>query len=277
MIKVDKKNYPILFNEKLLNNFLKNAYPNFLKNLPLLYSQVESQQERKDCFKKHWDSIEKNLDFKDNFEVDFMSNSFVELKEDEEKKLYKGLSKASLHTLFGNCAGFMLIGDYVVRYSIVKEASFFQVFHRLKKVFSFDTIFLNTQTPSFKEFFTLEEQEPSCYLDYQKIVFKCIIALLFKKSGLVEVVKAKGGKKIAISNTEELSNKATFTVNYLDSSWLRTIVRSEGFLVRSFFRWQPCGVGRQDRKLIFIESFMKHGYIRRAGKLVYEEKSSTAA
>jgi hypothetical protein len=58
----------------------------------------------------------------------------------------------------------------------------------------------------------------------------------------------------------------------LTSSYLKTIVRTEGFKVRGHWRWQAYGEGMKERKLIFINAFEKKGYIRRAGRLQEHDK-----
>lgn len=59
-------------------------------------------------------------------------------------------------------------------------------------------------------------------------------------------------------------NETKSKIEVLDSSWFTTIVRSEGFNVRGHFRFQPCGKGLTDRKLIWISDFEKEGYTRKA-------------
>jgi len=62
---------------------------------------------------------------------------------------------------------------------------------------------------------------------------------------------------------KKIINGSTSDVVIVGSKWNTISVREEGFKVAGFFRLQPCGKGRQDVKLIFVNSFMKHGYIRR--------------
>lgn len=59
-------------------------------------------------------------------------------------------------------------------------------------------------------------------------------------------------------------NETKHNIEVLDSTWFTTIVRSEGFAVGGHFRFQPCGEGRSERKLIWISPFEKHGYVRKA-------------
>jgi len=54
----------------------------------------------------------------------------------------------------------------------------------------------------------------------------------------------------------------------VDSTWDSDITVLNPFMVRGHFRRQVCGNGRADRKLIYIDAFMKKGYHRRATKLL---------
>lgn len=63
---------------------------------------------------------------------------------------------------------------------------------------------------------------------------------------------------------EKYVNETKHDVEILDSSWFTTIVRTEGFGVTGHLRWQPCGPGRREVKLIYVEPFEKQGYTRTA-------------
>lgn len=59
------------------------------------------------------------------------------------------------------------------------------------------------------------------------------------------------------------TNESSNNIYVVDSSWNTLIIRNEGFSVKGHYRLQPCGEGMRDRKLIWINHFEKHGYIRR--------------
>jgi hypothetical protein len=52
----------------------------------------------------------------------------------------------------------------------------------------------------------------------------------------------------------------------LDCKWFTELIRTTPFHVRGHLRWQVYGVGKQKRKLIWIEDFEKSGYQRKANK-----------
>ncbi len=59
-------------------------------------------------------------------------------------------------------------------------------------------------------------------------------------------------------------NDTHCNVRRLTANYYTTICRDESFPVRGHFRMQPFGVGRAERKLIYISPFVKNGYHRRA-------------
>lgn len=62
-------------------------------------------------------------------------------------------------------------------------------------------------------------------------------------------------------------NDSKSTIEVLDCKWYTTLHYPNSFPVRGHFRWQPCGEGLKDRKLIWINDFMKEGYTAPARKL----------
>lgn len=62
-------------------------------------------------------------------------------------------------------------------------------------------------------------------------------------------------------------NDTDLNIQYLDSKWFTTLVKSDAFKVRGHFRLQPCGEGLKARKLIWINEFEKEGYTAPARKL----------
>lgn len=97
-----------------------------------------------------------------------------------------------------------------------------------------------------------------------------LIILLFKRYADIEIIEAKKDKKVMLPDGETLLSESDLKINYLDCSWFRTIIRTEGFMVRGHFRLQPYKNSKKewDRKLVYIEPFQKHGYTRTAKKLI---------
>jgi len=88
--------------------------------------------------------------------------------------------------------------------------------------------------------------------------------LYFKKYASVEILESKAKSKVVLAGCKYL-NETDMDIEYLDSKWFTTLVRSEGFKVRGFFRLQPKKKdGAWTKELIWIDEFEKHGYTRKA-------------
>lgn len=81
-----------------------------------------------------------------------------------------------------------------------------------------------------------------------------------------EIELAPGKKYGSKKSPDNILNTTNFPVTIVNSRWNTAVSRNEAFGVSGHFRVQPCGPGRSDSKLIFIEPFEKTGYHRKAKK-----------
>lgn len=95
------------------------------------------------------------------------------------------------------------------------------------------------------------------------VIADILTMVLFFKYCEVETKVVKGNKKDNHIGVKYV-NETTTDVEILDSTWFTTLVKSDGFHVRGHFRFQPCGQGMSDRKLIWISDYDKEGYTRQA-------------
>jgi hypothetical protein len=78
--------------------------------------------------------------------------------------------------------------------------------------------------------------------------------------------KVKDGKK-------KFKNDTQTDVYLVDSCWNTIVIHDEEFPVRGHLRLQPYESRESPKyKLIWIDDFVKHGYVRRAGRVITEEK-----
>lgn len=61
-------------------------------------------------------------------------------------------------------------------------------------------------------------------------------------------------------------NDLPANVNLLTCRWFTDLHKSNPFLVRGHFRCQPCGTDNMDRKLVWIDQYLKDGYTSEAVK-----------
>lgn len=99
---------------------------------------------------------------------------------------------------------------------------------------------------------------------YSKEFSMIMQVLTFIELGDIEIEEIPGGRSNNKNRKEgKITNESKNTVFVVDSSWNKLIIRTEGFAVRGHFKLQPCGPQWIDRKLIWVNAFEKHGYIRK--------------
>ena len=110
---------------------------------------------------------------------------------------------------------------------------------------------------------------------------KLIIYLAVKKYVQVEKVIIPLGTSTLIDDTikdyrkkEKIKNESGQEVIVMDSRWFRKIVNDNDIFVRGFFRLQnkKNEMGEWYKELIFIDSFVRHGYHRNA---IIEDKDNS--
>lgn len=79
-----------------------------------------------------------------------------------------------------------------------------------------------------------------------------------------EIIVKPGQKHGTRKQPGAIYNESDLPVVIVNNNWNVTSIRNEGFDVSGHFRLQPHGKGLKERKMIFIEPFRKHGYIRKA-------------
>jgi hypothetical protein len=106
-------------------------------------------------------------------------------------------------------------------------------------------------------------------------IIQSVIAFgMFKSYAEVETEVVNLNKKIKpIGEDEPIYNKVPFQITWLNCNWFINIIRTEGFGVRGHFRFQRVGEGRRKIKLVEVKPYMKHGYHRRAQKVIEAEES----
>ena len=207
-----------------------------------------------------------------NYKVEYVSEPFFRAAEQNATKLLNSACESSFYELLGTCAGTMLLSDYFVQYAIQSDGVYVNVAYR-NSINTVEGVLTIYGKNAVERGFKIEN-----YQGIERVAHIALAILVLKKYGEVETVLAAGNTRRTLPKSGDVFvNRAPFAITHLDSSWLRTIVRTEGFLVRGHFRLQACGEKHRDRKLIYINPFQKHGYVRRAKKLVVAERVSSAA
>lgn len=169
------------------------------------------------------------------------------------------------NTLFqelGNQSAMLLFPDYLILSAIKENGYCFEVWKKNKKAGEADSTYVWGEDVEMNAFFN-ERSAEDRYNDTWLYAKLTIAVLLFKKYADVrETVVGSNVRRTVENVSEPVWNKLPFKINYLDSTWYTTIVKNGDFPVKAHWRWCPVS-----QRFSFIHSFMKHGYIRRAGKL----------
>lgn len=122
-------------------------------------------------------------------------------------------------------------------------------------------IIVQKNAKGFKSF--LSEKATQAGLDEMSVITDVFSLILFIKYCELETKEVKGNNKTTLIGTKYV-NETKNNIQILDSTWFTTLVKSDSFQVRGHFRFQPCGQGLKDRKLIWISDYEKEGYTRHA-------------
>lgn len=116
---------------------------------------------------------------------------------------------------------------------------------------------------------------------YEELANKLIIYLAVKKYVQIETIIIPLGTSTLIDDTikdyrkkEKIKNESGQEVIVMDSRWFRKIVNDNDIFVRGFFRLQnkKNEMGEWYKELIFVDSFVRHGYHRNA---IIEDKDNS--
>jgi hypothetical protein len=88
--------------------------------------------------------------------------------------------------------------------------------------------------------------------------------VLFVELSELKVEVLEPNRKTGTKRTGKFINQSKSKVHIVDSKWNVVSVRTDGFLVKGHWRWQPYKhEGESKVKCIWIDTFKKNGYIRK--------------
>jgi hypothetical protein len=105
-----------------------------------------------------------------------------------------------------------------------------------------------------------EYKDAGTVTEHNRLFFQILIFLKYTDPD-IKIIPS--GKKVGTKKNGYFNLTKT-DIQVVDSTWNTTVMRTEGFSVNGHLRLQPCGEGNKKRKLIWIEPFEKHGYVREA-------------
>lgn len=228
-------------------------------------NSIETLEEKDEKFNQLYRGIIDTLYSK--FNVECIDTSFQRFVEANRDKMLSSVPLDKLYDTLGLCSGYLVFGKWCAAYSITKEVSSITCQLRNDASTVQGLLFFRGNEFSANDFIRdcCDEADTALYLG--------LAILIARKLTPVETKIVEAGKKsVNKKKGEKISNKTPFPVYTINSSWYKTIVCSGGFYVRGFFRLQRYGYRRSKSKLIYIKPQYRHGYVRRAGKLIPQEK-----
>lgn len=89
------------------------------------------------------------------------------------------------------------------------------------------------------------------------------LLIFFQYSETIEIV-LEPNRKVGTKREGRFLNDSPSNVTLVDSTWNTIIIRNGQFTVSGHFRLQRYGEGKKQLKLIYIDEFVKSGYVRGA-------------
>lgn len=119
--------------------------------------------------------------------------------------------------------------------------------------------FVDTETNRHSESCKIDKE----FLNVHELVYK-LLCFVFLSENEYELIKA--GESRGTKKNGKIKNDLPVPLTIINSKWNITSIRTEGFIVRGHFALRRCGVGRSQTRMVYIEPFEKHGYVRRSQK-----------
>lgn len=105
------------------------------------------------------------------------------------------------------------------------------------------------------------------------VILEALIKLLlFIELSDIIIELLEPNRKTGTRKSGKVFNQSNSNIVVVDSKWNTISVRTEGFQVLGHWRAQPCGIGRRERRIIWIDSYEKKGYVRGRSKSNIEIK-----
>ena len=160
---------------------------------------------------------------------------------------------------------------------IRNESRLYQYFYVESTLDNKRKLFINPTLTNNEELFSQEADDRDEI--YERLTNKLMIYLAVKKYVQVETIIVPYNSTIKMSDVildykfkDKIQNISGQEVIVMDSRWFRKIINENDIFVRGFFRFQNKKNERGEwyKELIFVDSYIRHGYHRNA--LIEEDR-----
>lgn len=104
--------------------------------------------------------------------------------------------------------------------------------------------------------------------DIYEFVYK-LMCFIFLSENEYEVIEP--GRKSGTKKKGKIINDLPVPITVINSKWNITVIRTDDFAVSGHFALRRCGIAFSDTRMVYIEPYLKHGYIRKAKNLTENE------
>lgn len=250
--------------------FRRNATEEmFLKNYKHVGNFVNEDDPRFEIIMENFSGVAHDYE---NHKFFYVSNSVV-----QHSQLIKfDFGKMNIEWLFNlksQNSTYIISKDEFYIFKLIKDESL-RVWHFKSN----ENGTINIEQIYFNNFFNKVTKQNSPSIDsvinYQKNrelnekFFKLFLFINLSEP-VIEVIKDRQKKELKDNNNyfNKIKNETGVNVHLVSTLWNKIIIHDSEFKVRGHFRIQPCGKGRTQYKIIWIDSFVKSGYIRGLEKL----------
>lgn len=104
--------------------------------------------------------------------------------------------------------------------------------------------------------------------DIYEFVYK-LMCFIFLSENDYEIIEP--GRKSGTKKNGKIINDLPLPITIINSKWNITTIRTDEFTVSGHFALRRCGIAFSDTRMVYIEPYLKHGYIRKAKNLTENE------
>ena len=202
-----------------------------------------------------------------NFKVDLVSSRFASEAQRSSKKILESFSDSTLYEILGDCNGILILDNTIVSYCLSSKGAVFNLSDRYIGGNVSHYVFENKKNKAFIA--SVIAKGDDCPLQIQSFIDVIVILIYQKYAQIRTQMIASRVRRNSLDSDEIIANNTPFKINQLDLTWLTNYETDEDISVRGFWRLQACGFKHTQRKLIYVNPYIRHGYHRKAKKLNY--------
>lgn len=267
-MKLDKHiAYRFLTDDTMAIELMDSMYPEDLQLFEKESGLTEEEESRKASLAHFY-----NMVCKDDQKAYWITNSVLDQLDSlkVKKKFTEGIGEHYDWTFFKNLPDqkvtFILPENNVLRLLITEEMLYFtNLSFKLNKGSKdygqayWIIFYVNRETGEMCEHFNSDDVK-----NIERFVY-ALMAFFYLTDNEFKVLEPK--QKYGTRKSGKIINSLPIPLTIVNKNWNTTLIRAGEFQVSGHYALRWTGKGRKTPKVIYIEPYMKKGYIRKSGKL----------